>query len=124
MPRNWLEWGALGAGLAALLVIVGVLTADAVSGGDRPPTPRVELHTEQAYETDNGWLLPATMTNDGDRAAEALVLVAVASVAGEEERSEVAVDYAPPGSEVEVTFGFSAPPDGDVEVIVTGFRLP
>lgn len=124
MPRNWLEWLALGIGSVALVAVVGILLADELSGGDAPPDISVELHHDQAYETDHGWLLPATLTNVGDDAAEAVELEAVATVEGAEERSTVQVDYAPSHSEVEATFAFSAPPDGDVEVQVTGFRLP
>ena len=124
MPRNWLEWLALGIGSVALAAVVGILVVDELSGRDMPPDISVELHLDQAYETDHGWLLPATLTNAGDDAAEALELEAVATVDGVEERSTVQVDYAPSRSDVEATFGFSAPPDGDVEVQVVGFRLP
>ena len=124
MPRNWLEWVALAIGSVALVAVVGILAADELTGGDRPPEIAVELHLDAAYQTEHGWLLPATLTNVGDEAAEALDLEAVATVGGVEERSMLQVDYAPSRSEVELTFGFSARPDGDVEVVVVGFRLP
>ena len=124
MPRNWLEWVALAIGSVALVAVLAILVTDELTSGDRPPEISVELHLDDAYRTDHGWLLPATLTNVGDDAAEALELEAVATVAGAEERSTVQVDYAPSDSEVEVTFGFSAAPDGDVEVRVIGFRLP
>lgn len=124
MPRNWLEWLALGIGSAALVAVLTILIADELGGGDLPAEISIELHVEEAYETDHGWLLPATLTNVGDEAAEALELEAVATVEGNEQTSALQVDYAPSRSNVEVTFGFSAPPDGDVEVRVVGFRLP
>jgi uncharacterized protein (TIGR02588 family) len=124
VPRNWLEWLALGIGSAALVAVLAILIADGLGGGDLPPDIAIELHVEEAYETDQGWLLPATLTNLGDEAAEALDLEAVATVAGIEETSALQVDYAPSRSDVEITFGFSAAPDGEVEVRVVGFRLP
>lgn len=124
MPRNWLEWLSLAVGVIAVVVVVGILVADGVAGGSRPPDPMVQLHTDRAYQATHGWLLPATLTNEGDEAAEALLLVATATVDGVEERAEATIDYAPPRTAVELTFGFSARPDGDVEVRVLGFRLP
>ena len=124
MPRNWLEWLALGIGLVALVAVVGILVADEVGSEGRPPEISVVVHLDRAYGTDHGWLLPATLTNRGDEAAEALEVMAVATVDGAEERSTVEIDYAPSDSEIEVAFGFSGRPDGDVEVQVTGFRLP
>ena len=124
MPRNWLEWMTLAVGVAALTLVVGVLVADEVTSGDRPPQPRVELHLDRAYESEGGWFVPATLTNEGDEAAEAITVVASATVGGETEQAEAVVDYGPPRSAVEITFGFSAAPDGEIEVVVTGFRLP
>lgn len=124
MPRNWLEWVTLAVGLAALTLVVGVLVADEVTSGDRPAQPRVELHLDRAYEAAGGWFVPATLTNEGDEAAEAINVVATATVGGEPEQADVVVDYGPPGSAVDIAFGFSAAPDGEIEVVVTGFRLP
>lgn len=124
MPRNWLEWLSLAVGVVAVVAVVSVLVVEGVTGGGRPPDPVVQLHADRAYQATHGWLVPATLTNRGDEAAEALVLIATASVDGVEERAEVTVDYAPSHTAVELTFGFSARPDGDVEVRVVGFRLP
>jgi uncharacterized protein (TIGR02588 family) len=55
---------------------------------------------------------------------EALVLRGTAEIGGEAEESELTVDFLPAGTEVDVTFGFSAEPDGEVSVQVIGFRLP
>ena len=124
MPRNWVEWVSLGISVAAIVGVVGFLVVDGVTDAGRPPEPRVELHVDEAYETSTGWILPATVTNDGDRPAEALVLRASATVDGSEDESEVTVDYLPSGTDVEISFGFSAEPDGEVTVTTVGFRLP
>lgn len=124
MRQNWLEWVALAVSVLAVIGVVGFLVVDGFQDEGRPPLPIVEILAGKAHETDHGWLVPATVTNGGDSAAEALVLRATAEVGGESEEAEVTVDYLPAGTEVDVTFGFSAAPDGEVSVQVIGFRLP
>lgn len=124
MPRDWVQWAAAILGAVTVALVVGILVVDGAAGDGTPPMPSVAVHSEEGYETPTGWVVPATLTNDGSTAAEAVILVATASVSGSDERSELTVDYAPPGSEVDVAFGFSARPEGEVEVRVVGFRLP
>lgn len=124
MRRNLVEWIVLAISAAAILGVVGFLLVDGITDSGRPPEPRVELQRDAAYETSTGWIVPATVTNDGDRPAEALVLRATATVEGSEEESEVTIDFLPPGTDVEVSFGLSAEPDGEVTVTTVGFRLP
>jgi uncharacterized protein (TIGR02588 family) len=120
-PRNWVEWAIVALSAGAVAAIVGFLVLDAAMDSGGPPAPVVRLHPERAYEIPNGWMLPATAANKGDRAAEALLLVAAATVEGKTEEAEVTVDYLPGGSQVQVTFGFSAEPEGDIDVRVSGF---
>lgn len=124
MRQNWVEWVALAVSVLAVLGVVGFLVVDGIRDEGQPPTPVVELHRDGAYATDHGWLVPATITNEGDTAAEALVLRGTATIAGEDEESEITIDYLPAGTSVEVSLGFSAEPDGEVTVQVVGFRLP
>ena len=124
MRQNWLEWVALVISVVAVISVVGFLMVDGLRDEGEPPDPTVELHIDRAYATDHGWILPATVTNGGDEAAEALVLRATATVAGAEEEGELTVDYLPAGTAVEISFGFSAEPEGTPAVQVVGFRLP
>lgn len=124
MRQNWVEWVALAVSVLAVLGVVGFLVVDGIRDEGQPPTPVVELHRDGAYATDHGWLVPARITNEGDTAAEALVLRGTATIAGEDEESEITIDYLPAGTSVEVSLGFSAEPDGEVTVQVVGFRLP
>ncbi len=124
MRQNWLEWGALAASVVAVVGVVGFLTVDGIRDEGRPPTPVAELLDAEAYMTDHGWILPAELTNDGDTAAELLVMRATATVDGAEEESEISVDYLPAGTAVTVSFGFSAEPEGEVTVQVVAFRVP
>ena len=124
MRQNWLEWVVLGVSAAVVIGLVGFLIVDGITDEGRPPAPRVTLIAEAAYVAPGAWILPATVTNDGDRAAEQLVLRATAMVDGVEEENEVTVDYLPPGTDVQVSFGFSAEPEGEVTVETVSFRLP
>ena len=124
MRRNWLEWVALAVSIVGVVGIVGFLLLDGLTDDGRPPTAVVEVLTGDAYSTDHGWIVPAELTNDGDEAAELLVLRATATVDGTEEEAEIAIDYLPAGTAVAVSFGFSAEPSGEVSVQVVGFRLP
>lgn len=124
MRQNWLEWAALAVSVAAVVGVVGFLVLDGLRDEGDPPEPIVELHMDQAYDTQHGWIVPATLTNDGDTAAEALVVRATTTVSESEEESEVAVAFLPAGTAVEVSFGFSEEPDGDVTVQVVSFALP
>jgi uncharacterized protein (TIGR02588 family) len=122
--QNWLEWVVLGISVATVVGLVGFLVLDGITDDGRPPQPVVEVRPGDAYNIASGWILPAIARNDGDVAAESLALRATATVDGAEEESEVTIDFLPSGSEVEVSFGFTGPPDGDVTVTVVGFRLP
>jgi uncharacterized protein (TIGR02588 family) len=120
-PRNWVEWVIVALSAAAVAGVIGFLVLDVAMDSEGPPAPVVRLHPERAYEIPNGWMLPATAVNKGDRSAQALLLVASATVDGETEEAEVTVDYLPGGSQAQVTFGFSAEPEGEIDVRVSGF---
>jgi uncharacterized protein (TIGR02588 family) len=122
--RNPLEWIVLAASAFAIAIVVGYLAFDGIAGGTDPADPAIRVQADEAYQSALGWVVPATMSNRGDEAAEAVVVEATAMVGGKEETTELEVDFLPPGTDVEVRFGFSARPDGEVEVRLVGFRTP
>ena len=124
MRQNWLEWVVLGISVAAVVGLVGFLVIDGITDDGRPPQPVVEVGPGDAYDIASGWILPAIASNEGDVAAESLVLRATATVDGAEESSDVSIDFLPSGSEVEVSFGFSGRSRWRRHVTVVGFRLP
>lgn len=124
MRRNIVEWLVLGASALAIALIAGYLAMDGLTGSNARPQPTVSLHESEGRETDLGWSVPATLNNSGDVAAEVVVVEATAQVDGEQETSEYEVDFLPSRSEVEIEFGFSARPDGAIEVRLIGFRRP
>jgi len=123
MKRNVVEWIVLLASIGAIAILVAVIVAEGL-GESRPADPSIELHAADARHGALGWILPATVANAGDEAAEAVVIEARAMVGGGEETSELEIDYLPAGTEVEVSFAFSAQPEGEVVARLVGFRTP
>src|SRR5688500_4629537 len=123
MKRNVVEWAVLGASSVGIAVLAVVLIGEGISEA-RPPDPTVEVRLAEARQGVVGWIVPATVSNEGDEAAEAVVLEASATVDGQEETSELEVNFLPAGTTVEVAFGFSAMPSGEVLVRLVGFRVP
>jgi uncharacterized protein (TIGR02588 family) len=84
LPRkNWLEWTVFAGGLALLLAVVGFLVAETIAADGRPATLSVELGEPTRRDAEPAHVIVSvTVRNDGDRAAEA-VLVEVERGAGE-----------------------------------------
>jgi uncharacterized protein (TIGR02588 family) len=121
--RNIVEWIVLVTSVVAIALVVGVLVVEGLQE-QAPANPRVELLADQARPGEEGWIIPANISNAGDEAAEAVVIEASAEVGGETERSELELDFLPAGTTVEVAFAFSAQPDGEISVRLVGFRIP
>lgn len=123
MRRNPLEWAILAVSVAAIVVLVGYLASQALTG-DRPAEIRVEPHRDQARATAAGWELPVTVRNDGGLPAAAVTIEASATVGGQEEASELVLDLAAPGTATDLVVGFSGPPEGDVAFRIVGYEAP
>jgi uncharacterized protein (TIGR02588 family) len=121
--RNIVEWAVLVVSVVAIALLVAALVLTGLSENS-PADPQVELKLNEARMGQLGWMLPATVRNEGDMTAEAVVIEATATVDGEEESSEIEVAFLPAGSEEDVVFAFSAEPDSDVTVRLVGYQLP
>jgi uncharacterized protein (TIGR02588 family) len=124
MRQNAVEWVVLALSVAVIVVLVAALVVDAVADEGAPPRPTIVVHEADARATEVGWLLPATIGNDGDQAAEQVTVEAAAEVDGVQQTSQAEVDFLPSGASTEVAFGFTDRPDGEVTVRVIGYRLP
>ena len=123
MKRNAIEWIVLAMSIGAIVLLVGALIMEGLSES-RPAAPRIELKTAEGRQTELGWIVPATLVNEGDQAMESVIVEATATVNGEEEVSELDVAFLPAGTEVELAFGFSAQPEGEVTVRLVGHLTP
>ena len=123
MKRNIIDWLVLGLSVLAIAVLVVLLVIDGLDG-TRAVDPTVTLHSGEARSGQMGWIVPATVANDGDVAAEVVVIEATAQVAGTTETSEVEINFLPAGTEVEVAFVFSQQPQGEIATRLVSFRIP
>jgi uncharacterized protein (TIGR02588 family) len=124
MRQNAVEWVVLALSIAVIVALVAALVVDAVNDEGAPPRPTIVVHEADARATEAGWLLPATIGNDGDQAAEQVTVEADAEVDGVSQTSQAEVDFLPSGASIEVAFGFTDRPDGEVTVRVIAYRLP
>lgn len=123
MRQNALEWAALIVSGAAIALVAVLLVVEGI-GPMSPAEPALTLRPEEGRAIALGWSVPGTLSNKGRDAAEAVVVEAVASVGGTEETSEVEVMFLPGGSSIDVQFGFSAQPEGEIETRLVGYRVP
>ena len=123
MKRNAVEWVVLAVSVVGIVVLVGTLVAAGLSA-PQPANPTVELRHAEARQGAAGWIIPATIRNDGDEAAEEVLLEAATEVAGSREVSELVVQFLPAGTSVEAAFAFTAQPTGAISVRLVSFRSP
>jgi len=123
VKRNVVEWAVLAVSVLAIVLVVGALVVEGLNE-TRPANPHVELHADQARQGTLGWIVPATVSNDGDQAVEAVILEAEATVNGEPETSKLEVPFLPADSSVDLAFSFSGQPSDEVQVRLVGFRIP
>lgn len=123
MKRNAVEWAVIIVSVLSIAALVSVLVIEGLNEST-PPDPSIEMRAAEARQGELGWIVPVTVTNQGDHAAEAVVIEATAQVDGEIETSELEVNFLPAGSEVEVVFAFSAVPATEVTFRLVGYRVP
>jgi uncharacterized protein (TIGR02588 family) len=123
VKRNWLEWLVLVASSAAILAVVGVLVADALTTRG-PADIRVEPRLGEARAAAGGWVLPITVRNGGGEAAAAVTIEARATVDGSEQSVQAIVDLLPPFGEVGATVAFGGEPEGGVTFRVVSWQEP
>lgn len=123
MKRNVVEWAVIVISVLSIALLVGILVIEGLSES-RPADPTIEVRQAEAREIGLGWIVPVIVTNEGDQAAEAVVIEATATVEGETETSEQEVNFLPAGTQVDLAFGFSAAPEGEVTFRLVGYRVP
>ena len=123
MKRNAVEWVVLGVSVVGIVVLVGALIIEGL-GGRRPADPAMEVRTAEARQGAQGWIVPVTVRNAGDEAAEAVIFEAQATVGGNNEASQLEVDFLPAGTSVDAAFAFTAQPAGEVTVRLVSYRVP
>ncbi|MDQ3407797.1 MAG: hypothetical protein M3472_06530, partial [Chloroflexota bacterium] len=123
MRQNVLEWAALAISAVAIGLVAVLLVVEGL-GTMSAADPALTLRPEEGRAVALGWSVPGTMSNTGRDAAEAVVIEASATVDGVEETSEIEVMFLPGGSSVDVEFGFSGQPEGEISARLVGYRVP
>jgi uncharacterized protein (TIGR02588 family) len=121
--RDVLEWVVLGISVLAVSAVTLVLVVEAL-GETTPADPKVELHEAEGRQGSLGWIIPLTVTNDGDESVEGVVLEATAHVDGSEETSQIDLPFLPARTEIEAEIAFTSRPVGTITVRLLGHRLP
>jgi uncharacterized protein (TIGR02588 family) len=127
LPRkNWLEWTVFAGGLALLIAVVGFLVVETVAAEGRPATLSVELGEPVQRDADPAQVVvPVTVRNDGDHAAEA-VLVEVERGTGEAAlRGQVEIHDVPRMSSRTAVVAFPPSPGaGELRARIVGYSEP
>ena len=123
MKRNVVELVVLGVSVLAIVILVGTLLVEGLTES-RPTNPSVELHEDRARQGATGWILPATLRNEGDEAAEQVVIEASAEIDGATEVSRLVIEFLPAGTAVQGSFAFSAQPRAELGVRLVSFVSP
>jgi uncharacterized protein (TIGR02588 family) len=124
--RSVAEWTTLAIGAALILGLVGLVTYLYVSGNNRPPVVEAKPLDQEIRREAGAYYVPITVTNQGGRTAEEVVIQAELSTSEEApEVAEFTIDFLAGGETVEGTVVFSADPSaGELTVDVVSFLTP
>jgi uncharacterized protein (TIGR02588 family) len=114
LEKNTLEWTVFGIGLILVMATLGYLLREASTTSASPPDLVVHLGTPQRVT--EGFQVPVTVVNRGDRAAEG-VSVIVTLAAKEREEVVLNIAFLPHQSRREGWVTFRGDPrDGNLQV--------
>ena len=120
--RSAAEWVTFGIAVVVVVVIVGLVAVE-IPGSKAPPSPAVRVG---AIEDRGGqFVVPVSVTNDGERSASEVQVIASLEVDGVEAESDQVVDFLSGGEVEELEFVFDEDPeDGELDVRIGGYQLP
>lgn len=123
LEKNALEWTVFGVGLLLLVAMLGYLVREAVTTGSRPPDLVVHLGVPRAMT--EGFQVPVTVVNRGDRVAEAVTVTITLAAKAEREEAVLSIAFLPHQSRREgwVTFR-GDPKDGSLQVGPVAYASP
>lgn len=123
LEKNALEWTVFGVGLLLLMAMLGYLVREALTTGSRPPELVVSLGVPRAMT--EGFQVPVTVVNRGDRVAEAVTVTITLAAKAEREEAVLSIAFLPHQSRREgwVTFR-GDPKDGSLQVGPVAYASP
>lgn len=125
LEKNWLEWIVFGLSLLLVISTLGYLVYDGATTGSAPAS--FEFQLGQPQPQNNYFIVPVQVTNQGDEAAEGVLVEVKLENAGEEqEAAEFEIAFLPRHSMREgwVTFRTDPRTVEQMTVRVMGFEKP
>ena len=124
--RSAAEWTSLGISAAIVLLLVGLVAYQQLTGGSRPPTIDVMPRLDQVRRADDAYYVPVDIANRGDLTAQDVrVRLSHASDRGRQQSSELRVDYLAGGATTHGTVVFrDDPSQGSLGVDMLSFLQP
>lgn len=123
LRKNGLEWAVFGTSLVIVLAVVGYLAVATVTSSDTPALLTVELGAPT--RAGDQFMVPVTVTNDGDTSAENVYVEVVLSGDAEPLRSVCEIAFVPHGSRGDGWVMFPVEPEpARLAARVLGFEEP
>jgi uncharacterized protein (TIGR02588 family) len=118
------EWIAAALGLAIVLIAIAFLSYQAIHGASLPPEITVAVRSIEPQQS--GYLVQARVINTGRATASQLIVEGtLMTTTGEEQRSQVTLDYLPGGSERRAGLFFTTDPrKGKLQIRAIGYQDP
>lgn len=116
----------MGISIVILAAIIGLAGWASYSTGDSSPVIEVEAHMSEIRETDDGFYVPITITNNGGFTAQSVMVTGELLIEGEEpETAEVTIDFLAGGETEGAALVFSTNPNnGEFTVAPTSYLQP
>lgn len=119
-----IEWVAGGLGLLITLALIGFVGWQAFQGSGEPPQPEVRI-TSVVGQGDTYLVKILAENHSSQTVAELSVEGTLTAPQGEPEKSSTTFSYVPGNSEAKGGLLFASDPAaGELQVRVTGYRLP
>ena len=123
LEKNALEWTVFGLGLLLLMAMLGYLVREAVTTGSRPPELVVHLGAPRALG--EGFQVPVTVANRGDKVAEDVSVTITLAAKAEREEAVLNIAFLPHQSRREGWVTFRGDPrTGDLQVGPVAYAAP
>ena len=123
LDKNALEWTVFGVGLVLVMATLAYLVREAFTTGASPPDLVVQLGVPR--QVTEGFQVPVTVVNRGDRVAEGVSVTITLAARTEREEAVLSIAFLPHQSSRQgwVTFRRD-PKDGNLEVGPVAYASP
>jgi uncharacterized protein (TIGR02588 family) len=123
LEKNALEWTVFGVGLVLVMATLGYLVREAFTTGSSPP--ELVVHLGAPRRVTEGYQVPVTVVNRGDRVAEGVSVMITLAAKAEHEEAVLSIAFLPHQSRREGWVTFRGDPrEGDLQVGPVAYASP